>query len=148
MADTKTKKDAGGFSDFERAAMKERAAELKAEEKREKSRNAGEKAIREKIDEMPESDRDLAEHFHTLVTRIAPDLEPKTFYSMPAYARDGKVLCFFQAAEKFESRYASIGFGDNAALDDGPMWPVSYAVVEWTDSVEKQLGALIKKSVE
>lgn len=146
MADTKPKSDAGGFSDFERAAMKERATELKAEEKREKSRATGEKAIHEKIDEMPKADRDLAERFHALVTRVAPDLDPKTYYGMPAYARDGKVLCFFQAAQKFESRYASIGFQDNAALDDGPMWPVGYAVVEWTDAVEKQLGALIAKA--
>ena len=135
-----------GFSDAEKAAMKERAKELREAAKIEKNRAAGEKAIQDRIAEMPPADRQLAEKLHALVSAVAPDLIPRTWYGMPAYSRDGKALVFFQDAAKFEARYATVGFNDNAALDDGPLWPVSYAIVEWTDAVEKQLTALVKKA--
>lgn len=135
-----------GFSDYEKAAMKERAKELKAEEKRGKSRAAGEAAVQEKIAEMPPAEKALAEKFHALVSAHAPTLDPKTWYSMPAYARDGKVVIFFQAAAKFESRYCTIGFSDQAHLDDGALWPTGFAIVDWNDDVEAQLTALVTQA--
>ena len=147
MAETKpAKKDtkrSKGFSDAERAAMKERAQELKAE-----ARKAdGEKALLAKIAEMPEPDRVMAERFHAIVKASAPDLSPKTWYGMPAYARDGKVVCYFQSADKFDSRYATFGFNDTANLDDGAMWPTSFALKKLTAADEKRIAALVKKAV-
>ncbi len=140
-------KNAEGFSKEEQAAMKERAKELKAEARASKSREEGEKDLLEKIAEMPESDRVLAARIHELVRESAPDLMPKTWYGMPAYARDGKVVCFFQGAARFEARYATIGFNDTAHLDDGVMWPVSFAVIEMTPEVEAKIRALVKQAV-
>lgn len=131
-----------GFTAEERAAMKERARELKAGT----SRAEGEAAIREKIREMPKADRDLATRIHAIVTETAPDLVPRTWYGMPAYARDGKVLCFFQSAAKFKARYATFGFSDEASLDAGEMWPTSFAITELTHAVEKKIAALVKKA--
>ncbi len=127
--------------------MKERAKELKAEERQAKNREAGEKDVFEKIAEMPESERRLAERIHEIVKANAPQLMPRTWYGMPAYTRDGKVVCFFQAASKFESRYATFGFTDSANLDDGALWPTSYAVSEITPEVEKMLADLVRKAV-
>jgi uncharacterized protein YdhG (YjbR/CyaY superfamily) len=140
-------KTAKGFTAEERAAMKERARELKAEERAGKDRAAGEKAVLAKIAEMPKPDRALAERFHSIVTSGAPELVPKTWYGMPAYARDGKVVCFFQSADKFKSRYATVGFSDTAKLDEGAMWPTSFALTELTAADEKKLAALVKKAV-
>ena len=136
-----------GFSEAEKAAMKERARELKAEARLNKNRAEGEKAIRENIAAMSEPDRTMAERIHELVTASAPDLMPRTWYGMPAYARDGKVVCFFKPAEKFESRYATFGFNDAANLDDGNMWPDSFAVTKLTAAEEKKIAALVKKAV-
>jgi uncharacterized protein YdhG (YjbR/CyaY superfamily) len=136
-----------GFTADERAAMKERARELKAEERRGKDRAAGEKDLLSKIAEMPEPDRGMAERLHVIVTESAPELSPKTWYGMPAYARDGKVVCFFQSAEKFKSRYATLGFSDEASLDDGAMWPTSFALKELTAADEARIRALVKKAV-
>jgi uncharacterized protein YdhG (YjbR/CyaY superfamily) len=131
------------FSAEEREAMKERAQELKAE-----ARKAdGEKALLAKVAEMPEPDRSMAERLHAIVKANAPDLSPKTWYGMPAYARDGKVLCFFQAAGKFKTRYATLGFTDEANLDKGTMWPTGFALKELTAADEKTIGALVKKAV-
>src|SRR5215218_2288999 len=128
-AQTKSK----GFSDEERAAMKERAKELKAEERRGKNREEGERALLEKVAEMPKPDRVMAERIHAIVKANAPDLMPKTWYGMPAYAdENGKVVCYFQNASKFDARYATFGFNDTANLDDGAMWPTSYALKELT----------------
>jgi len=143
---TTTKND--GFTDEERAAMKERAAELKAD----KSRGANKKAkdledLLAKVAEMPQPDRGLAERIHVIVTEHAPELEAKTWYGMPAYARDGKVLCFFQPAAKFGARYATFGFQDGAALDDGALWPVTWAVTSIGAVEEKQFVELIKQAV-
>ena len=138
-----------GFTDEERAAMKERAQELKAATRR-GSRAAKadeESAVLAKIAEMPESDRVMAERFHAVVKASAPALSPKLWYGMPAYAKDGKVVCFFQSAQKFKSRYATLGFSDEANLDDGAMWPTSFALKEWTAAVEAQIAALVKKAV-
>ena len=121
-----------GFSDEERAAMKERAQELKAEARRGKDRAAGESDVLAKIAEMPGPDRAMAKRLHAIVTAIAPDLMPKTWYGMPAYARDGKVVCFFQSAAKFNARYATFGFSDEANLDAGAMWPTSFALKKLT----------------
>jgi uncharacterized protein YdhG (YjbR/CyaY superfamily) len=129
------------FSDAERAAMKERLEELRAGE------SDGERALLAKIAEMPERDRAMAERIHALVTAAAPTLSPRTFYGMPAYARNGKVVCFFQAASKFKSRYATLGFTDAAALDDGAIWPVTFAIQELTPEVEERIVALVKKAV-
>ena len=136
-----------GFSDAEKAAMKERAKELKAEARMNKNRAEGEQAIRENIGAMPEPDRSMAGRIHELVTATAPDLMPRTWYGMPAYARDGKVVCFFKPAEKFESRYATFGFNDTANLDDGNMWPDSFALKKLTAAEEKKIVALVKKAV-
>jgi uncharacterized protein YdhG (YjbR/CyaY superfamily) len=136
-----------GFTAAEKAAMRERAKEAKAEERMNKDRAAGERAIQEKIAEMSSPDRSLAKKIHALVTENAPDLMPRTWYGMPAYARDGKVVCYFTPAEKFESRYATFGFNDAATLDQGVMWPTSFAVKNLTAAEEKKLAALIRKAV-
>jgi uncharacterized protein YdhG (YjbR/CyaY superfamily) len=136
-----------GFTADERAAMKERAKELKAEARANQDREAGERDLRSKIAEMPKADRVLAERFHAIVTANAPDLMPKTWYGMPAYAQDGKVVCFFKSADKFKSRYATIGFEETAHLDDGTMWQTSFAVTKLTPADEKKIAALVKKAV-
>ncbi len=133
----------GKFTAEERAAMKERAQELKAEA----TKADGEKALLAKIAQMPASDRALAERIHALVKANAPDLTPRTYYGMPAYARDGKVLCFFQPADKFKARYATLGFEDPATLDDGAMWPTAWALKKLTAAEEKKIAALVKKAV-
>ena len=146
MAERKTAKKGtqkSGFTAAERAAMKERAQELKAE-----ARKAdGESALLAKIAEMPKADRDLAERVHAIVKANAPDLMPKTWYGMPAYAKGDKVVCFFQSADKFKSRYATFGFSDQANLDDGAMWPTSFALQKLTAADEKRIAALVKKAV-
>jgi uncharacterized protein YdhG (YjbR/CyaY superfamily) len=132
-----------GFTAEERAAMKERAREQKAEAQK----ADGERAVLAKIAEMEGPDRAMAERLHEVVKASAPDLSPKTWYGMPAYARDGKVVCHFQSAEKFKTRYATLGFSDQAALDDGTMWPVAYAVKELTAADEQLISALVKKAM-
>jgi uncharacterized protein YdhG (YjbR/CyaY superfamily) len=145
MSDTSDTKKSGksfeGFTAEERAAMKEHAKELK-------SRQTGEEARREKVAEMSPADRALAERVHAIVTENAPELLPKTWYGQPAYANsDGKVVVFFQAAEKFNTRYATLGFSEDAKLDDGTMWPTSFALVKLTAEDEAKLAKLIKKAV-
>jgi uncharacterized protein YdhG (YjbR/CyaY superfamily) len=140
-------KTAKGFTDEERAAMKERARELKAEARANRDRAAGESDLLAKVAEMPEADRSMAERLHALITASAPALSPKTWYGMPAYAKDGKVVCYFQSAEKFKSRYATFGFSDEANLDEGAMWPTSFALKELTAKEEAKIGALVKKAV-
>jgi uncharacterized protein YdhG (YjbR/CyaY superfamily) len=143
---TKTKSD--GFSEAERDAMRARAQELKAQGRSGQKKAENERAVLDAIAEMPDADRSLAERIHALVTANAPELLPKTWYGMPAYANeDGKVVCFFKAASKFEGRYAILGFEDAAALDAPPMWPVVFAIVEWTPAVEKKVVALVKDAV-
>ncbi len=136
-----------GFTDAEQAAMKERAKELKAEARANKDRAQGERDVLEKIAEMPEPERTMATRLHEIITTSAPMLSPKTWYGMPAYARDGKVVCFFQSAAKFESRYATFGFSDEAKLDDGAMWPASFALIRLTAAEEERIVALLKKAV-
>lgn len=136
-----------GFSDEERAAMKERAQELKAEARAKKDRAEGESAVLAKIAEMPEPDRAMAERLHAVITASAPALSPKLWYGMPAYAKDGKVVCFFQSAHKFGTRYATLGFSDAANLDQGAMWPTAFALKELTATEEARIGALVKKAV-
>jgi uncharacterized protein YdhG (YjbR/CyaY superfamily) len=140
-------KTSQGFSDEERAAMKERARELKAEARASRDREAGERDVLAKIAELPEPDRALAERLHALIKASAPDLTPKTWYGMPAYARDGKVVCYFQAAQKFNSRYATLGFNDEANLDDGAIWPTSFALTKLTADDEARISALVKQAV-
>jgi uncharacterized protein YdhG (YjbR/CyaY superfamily) len=144
---TTTRKTSKGFTDEERAAMKERARELKAEARANKDRAAGESAVLAKIAEMPEADRTMAERLHAIIKASAPALLPKTWYGMPAYAKDGKIVCFFQSADKFKSRYATLGFNDAANLDEGAMWPTSFALKELTAAEEARIGALVKKAV-
>jgi uncharacterized protein YdhG (YjbR/CyaY superfamily) len=139
------KKDKG-FTAEEQAAMKERAKELKAEARADRDREAGEKDLLAKIAEMPEPDRGMAERLHEIVKASAPTLSPKTWYGMPAYAREGKIVCFFQSAEKFNARYATLGFSDQAHLDEGAMWPTSFALKELTPAEEKKIIALVKKA--
>ena len=134
-----------GFTAEERAAMKERAAELKKEKSRGKKAD-GTADLLAKIEEMSGLDRLLAERIHAIVTATAPHLAPRTWYGMPAYARDGKVVCFFQAAQKFEARYATLGFNDTAKLDDGVMWPVSYALTGLTEVEEAKITELVKRA--
>jgi hypothetical protein len=134
-----------GFTDEERAAMKEHAKELKAAARAGKA--DGESAVLAKIAEMPEPDRAMAERLHALITASAPALSPKTWYGQPAYAKDGKVVCFFQGAHKFNSRYATFGFNDAANLDEGTMWPTSFALTELTAADEARIAALVKKAV-
>jgi uncharacterized protein YdhG (YjbR/CyaY superfamily) len=156
MNDTKkpAKRTAGrdtpaeGWTDEERAAMKEHAQELKKAKGRGKTSKAdGEGDVLAKIAEMPDSDRAMAERIHAVVMASAPDLVPRTWYGMPAYSKDGKVVCFFQAADKFKARYATFGFNDVATLDDGAMWPTSWALTKLTAADEKRIGELVKRAV-
>ena len=140
-------KKSKGFTDEERAAMKERAQELRSEARANKDRAAGERAVLAKIAEMPGPDRAMAKRLHAIVKASAPDLSPKTWYGMPAYAKDGKVVCYFQNAEKFKSRYATFGFSDEANLDEGAMWPTSFALKELTAADEERISALVKRAV-
>jgi uncharacterized protein YdhG (YjbR/CyaY superfamily) len=144
-----TGKASKGFTDEERAAMRERAQELKAAARRgpRADKADGESAVLAKIAEMPEPDRVMAERLHALIKASAPALSPRTWYGMPAYAKDGKVVCYFQSAQKFKSRYATLGFNDTANLDEGAMWPVSFALKELTAAEEAKIGALVKKAV-
>jgi uncharacterized protein YdhG (YjbR/CyaY superfamily) len=141
-----TEKKFEGFTDDERGAMKERAQELKAAARRGKETDE-ESAVLAKIAEMPESDRAMAERIHAVIKASAPALSPKLWYGMPGYAKDGKVVCFFQAAQKFKSRYATFGFNDTANLDEGAMWPTAFALTELTAADEARIGALVKKAV-
>jgi hypothetical protein len=138
-----------GFTDEERAAMKERGQELKAEGRRgpRAGKADGESAVLAKIAEMKGRDRAMAKRLHALIQASAPALSPRTWYGMPAYARDGKVVCFFQSAQKFKSRYATLGFSDEANLDEGAMWPTSFALKDLTAAEEAQIVALVKKAV-
>ena len=143
-----TDKQAKGFTDDERAAMKERALELKAEERANKNKAAGEQILLAAIVKMPEPDRSMAKRIHDIVKITAPDLFPKTWYGMPAYAnRDGKIVCFFQAASKFKYRYATLGFQEDAQLDEGSMWPTSFALKKLTATEEAKITSLIKKAL-
>jgi len=147
MSVKKDTQKAEGFTAEERAAMKERAKELKAEERTKKDRAAGESDLLAKIAEMSEPDRAMAKRLHALIKASAPALSPKTWYGMPAYAKDGKVVCFFQSAQKFNSRYATFGFSDTANLDEGAMWPTSFALKELTATEEAEIGELLKRAV-
>ncbi|MQA02520.1 MAG: hypothetical protein GEV07_07290 [Streptosporangiales bacterium] len=138
------KKTSPGFTDEERAAMMERAKELKG---RRGGKADGESDLLAKIAEMPEPDRTMAERLHAVITASAPTLAPRIWYGMPAYAKDGKVLCFFQGADKFKSRYATLGFNDPANLDEGSMWPTAFALTELTAADEAKIAALVKKAV-
>ena len=147
---TTTRKKAKGFTAEERAAMRERAKELKAESsgtRASSKKSDGESDVLAKIAEMQGQDRAMAERIHAIVTASAPGLTPRTWYGMPAYAKDGKVICFFQSAQKFKSRYATLGFSDDANLDEGAMWPTSFAVKELTAAEEARIGALVKEAV-
>jgi hypothetical protein len=146
-AKTTTSKSSAGFTDEERAAMRERAAELKAASRRGAGKGDGESDVLAKIAEMPEPDRAMAERLHALLMASAPDLSPRTWYGMPAYAKDGDVVCFFQSASKFKSRYATLGFSDKANLDEGAMWPTYFALKKLTAAEEARIGALVKKAV-
>ncbi len=137
---------AARFTDDERAAMRERSRELKAEARSNASKAECERQVLATIAEMPEPDRVMAERLHAIVTACAPALSPRTWYGMPAYARDGNVVCFFQGAHKFKTRYATFGFSDKAMLDDGSVWPVAFALKELTAKVEAQIRALVKKA--
>lgn len=151
MPKTKTataRKKANVWTDEERAAMQERAREAKAEARATKDTAAGEKDVLAKIADMPKADRDIAERIHAIVKEVAPSLSPKTWYGMPAYANeDGKVVCYYTAAAKFKERYATFGFNADAHLDDGSMWPTSWALTKLTAADEKQIAALLKKAV-
>jgi uncharacterized protein YdhG (YjbR/CyaY superfamily) len=143
---TKTKRNSG-FTEAERAAMKARAEELKAEGRKGAKKADDLEALLAKVAELPDADRLLAERIHAIVTSVAPELDPKTWYGMPAYARDGKVLVFFKPAAKFKVRYAEVGFNEWAHLDDGDMWPTAFAVVAMNAAVEEKLTALVAKAV-
>ena len=150
MGTKKTGKKAAqsrGFTSEERAAMKERARELKAESRAGAKKADAEQDLLAKIAELEGSDRAIAERLHAIVSTSAPELSPKTWYGMPAWAKDGKVLCFFQPARKFKARYATFGFNDVAKLDDGAMWPTSFALKELGVAEEKKIAALVKKAV-
>ena len=138
-----------GFTDEERVAMKERARELQAEERRgpHAKTTDGEDDVLAKIAEMPESDRAMAERIHAIIKASAPTLSPRTWYGMPAYAKDGNVVCFFQSSHKFKARYATLGFSDKANLDEGTVWPVAFALKELTATDEARISALVKKAV-
>jgi uncharacterized protein YdhG (YjbR/CyaY superfamily) len=144
---TAINKKSKGFTEEERAAMKERAKELKAEARANKDKEEGERDVLAKIAEMPEPDHAMAERLHALIKASAPALSPKTWYGMPAYAKDGKVVCFFQSAQKFKARYATLGFSDEANLDEGAMWPTAFALKELTAAEEARIEALVKKAV-
>ena len=142
-----TDKKYEGFTDEERGAMKERAKELKAAARRPRGKKADEEsAVLAKIADMPEPDRAMAERLHAVIKASAPALSPKLYYGMPAYAKDGKVVCFFQSAQKFNTRYATFGFNDDANLDDGVMWPTAYALKELNAAEEAAIGSLVKKA--
>lgn len=141
-----TKKETG-LSEFEREAMKERLRELKIEEKLEKDRALGESEVQAEIARMAEPDRSMALRLHEIVKENAPNLTPRLWYGMPAYAREGKVICFFQSAQKFKARYATLGFSDSAKLDEGDMWPTSYALTRMTALEEAKITALLKRAV-
>ena len=144
-----TQKPAKGFTDEERGAIKERAQELKAAARRGPGADKadGESAVLAKIAEMPESDRVMGERLHAVIKASSPALSPRLWYGMPAYAKDGKVICFFQSAKKFNTRYATLGFSDSANLDEGAMWPAAFALTELTAADEARIGALVKKAV-
>jgi uncharacterized protein YdhG (YjbR/CyaY superfamily) len=147
---TTTSKKTKGFTAEERAAMRERAKELKAESsgtRASSKKSDGESDVLAKIAAMQGQDRAMAERIHAIVRASAPDLTPRTWYGMPAYAKDGKVICFFTSAQKFKSRYATLGFSDDANLDDGAMWPTSFALKELTPAEEARIGALVKDAV-
>src|SRR5207342_615368 len=146
---TATGKTSGGFTDEERGAMKERAQELKAAARRgpRAAKEDGETAVLAKIAEMPEPDRAMGERLHAVIKASAPALSPRLWYGMPAYAKDGKVVCFFQSAQKFKTRYATFGFSEKANLDEGAMWPTAFALTELTAADEARIGALVKKAV-
>ena len=144
MTDTKKSE---GFTAEERAAMKERSKELKAAARRSGKKADEESAVLAKIAEMPDSDRAMAERIHAVIKAGAPGLSPKLWYGMPAYAKDGKVVCFFQSAAKFKARYATFGFNDTAHLDEGTMWPTAFALTELTAADEAKIGALVKKAM-
>jgi uncharacterized protein YdhG (YjbR/CyaY superfamily) len=146
---TPTKKKPTGFTDEERAAMKDRVAELKADagKGRRAAQADGESAVLAKIAELSQPERGMAERLHALIEANAPALSPKTWYGMPAYARDGDVICFFQSKQKFKTRYATLGFSDKAKLDDGHMWPTAFALKEMTAAEEARIAALIKKAL-
>jgi len=147
MTDTQKSAGSATFTAEERAAMKERAKEMKAEARAGKDKADGERDVLAKIAEMSEPDRAMAERLHAIVKASAPALSPKTWYGMPAYAKDGKVVCFFQSAGKFKARYATLGFSDEANLDEGTMWPSAFALTELTAADEVRIGALVKKAV-
>jgi len=138
-----------GFTDEERAAMKERAQELKSAARRSPRADMADEegAVLAKIADMPEPDRVMAERLHAVIKASAPDLSPRLWYGMPAYAKDGKIICFFQSAQKFKTRYATLGFSDKATLDEGAMWPTAFALTELTAAAEATIGALVKKAV-
>ncbi len=148
-AKSTTGKASMGFTDEERAAMRERAQELKAAARRgpRASRADGESDVLAKIAEMSEPDRTMAERLHAIIKASAPDLSPRTWYGMPAYAKDGNVVCFFQSAQKFNTRYATLGFSDKSNLDEGTMWPTAFALKELTAADEARIAALVKKAV-
>ncbi len=143
----KAAKNAKGFTDEERAAMRERVQELKASARRDRDKAGGESAVLAKIAAMLDPDRTIGERLHAIIKASAPVLSPKTWYGMPAYAKDGQVVCFFQNAQKFKTRYATLGFSDKANLDAGHMWPTAYALTELTPADEAQIAALVKKAV-
>ena len=147
MSPKKDTQTSDGFSADERAAMKARAQELKAEARMNKNREEGEKAVFAAIAEMTEKDRSMAQRLHEIITATVPALMPKTWYGMPAYARDGKVVCFFTAASKFNTRYATLGFNEEANLDEGNMWAASFALIKLTPAEEEKIIALVKKAV-
>jgi uncharacterized protein YdhG (YjbR/CyaY superfamily) len=140
-------KASAGFTAEEKAAMRERARELKAEARAGRDRAAGEKDLLAKLAELPKADRALGQKIHEIVTKTAPKLAPRTWYGMPAYARDGKVVCYFTPASKFKERYSTFGFNASANLDDGRMWPTSFAVTTLTATEERRIAALVKKAV-
>jgi uncharacterized protein YdhG (YjbR/CyaY superfamily) len=146
---TVSRKEPAGFTDEERAAMRERVQELKedASRGRRMSKEDGESAVLAKIAALPQTDRAIAERVHAIVKANAPELSPKTWYGMPAYAKDGNVVCFFQSAQKFKTRYATLGFSDKANLDEGRMWPTAFALKELTAAEETKIGALVKKAL-
>jgi uncharacterized protein YdhG (YjbR/CyaY superfamily) len=143
---TTTTKNTSGFTDAERAAMKERAAELRAEGKKGAKKADDLQNLLEKIAEMEDADRAIAERIHAIVTTVAPDLDPKTWYGMPAYGRNGKAIVFFKPAAKFGARYANLGFNDGALLDEGTMWPTEYAITSLTDADVARVEELVRKA--
>lgn len=144
-----SKSDKGGFSEAEKTAMKERAQELRSESgwKGRGGMKKGERDLLAKIEEMPEPDKGMAARLHEIVMEAAPQLEPRTWYGMPAWSKEGKVICFFQGAQKYDARYSTFNFNDSASLDDGPMWPIGFGLTELTPQVEKELARLVSKAV-